>query len=46
MPVYEFSVKDRSGKDTQGVRDVESHEALVTQLRAEGFLILSIRELK
>ena len=46
MPLFEYSVKNRSGVDDQGVRDVESHEALVAQLRAEGFLIMSIREVK
>ncbi len=46
MPVYEYTVKDRSGKDSQGTRDIESQEALVSQLRAEGFFILGIRESK
>ncbi len=46
MPVYEYLVKDKSGKDSLGTRDVESQEALVSQLRAEGFFILSIHESK
>ena len=45
MPVFEYTLKDRAGKDHHGVRDVDSHTTLVTQLRAEGFLIISIREL-
>lgn len=44
MPLYEYLLKDRAGKDHQGTREVESQEALVTQLRAEGFLIISIRQ--
>jgi len=46
MPVFEYVLKDKSGKDHKGVRDVDSHTTLVTQLRAEGFLIISISELK
>lgn len=46
MPFYEYSVKDRSGKNHQGSREVESQDALVAQLRSEGFFILSIHEAK
>lgn len=46
MPVYEYSVKDKSGKDSQGSRDVPSQQELVAELRAEGFFILSVRESK
>ncbi len=46
MPTFEYLVKDRSGKSSQGVREIESQEALVTQLRSEGFFIISIHEAK
>lgn len=46
MPLYEYLVKDRSGKSSQGEREMASQEALVTQLRSEGFFIISIHEMK
>lgn len=46
MPTYEYLVKDRSGKSSQGVREMDSQESLVSQLRTEGFFIISIHEAK
>ncbi len=46
MPQFEYVLKDRSGKNQVGAREADSQESLVTQLRAEGFLIISIHESK
>ncbi len=46
MPSYEYQVKDKSGKDVQGVLDAEDTSSLVKQLKAQGYLVVRIQEVK
>jgi len=46
MPTFEYSVKDRSGKSHKGSEQADTQEMLITRLRSQGYLIVSIRELK
>ncbi len=46
MPSYEYQVKDKTGKDIQGVLEAEDTTELVRQLKSQGYLVVRIQEVK
>lgn len=46
MPSYEYWVKDKSGKDVQGVLEADDSTELVKKLKAQGYLVIRIQEVK
>ena len=46
MISFEYQVKDKTGKDIEGVLDAEDSTALVKQLKAQGYLVIRIQEVK
>lgn len=46
MPAFQYVVKDQSGKQKTGVKECESQQLLVSQLREQGFTIKSVKQLK
>lgn len=46
MPTFEYQVKDKSGKNQAGVQDGPDVNAVVANLRSQGFMILRVNEVK
>lgn len=46
MPSFEYQVKDKTGKDLQGVQDAQDEQELVRQLKAQGYLVVRIGQVK
>ncbi len=46
MPTFEYQVKDKSGKNQAGVQDAPDVNAVVSNLRSQGFMILKVNEVK
>ena len=46
MPAFEYQVKDKSGKNQTGIQESKDVATLVQSLRAEGFIILRVNEVK
>lgn len=46
MPSFEYQVKDKAGKDIQGVLDAEDSTDLVKKLKAQGYLVIRVQEVK
>ena len=46
MPTFEYQVKDKSGKNQTGAQDAPDVNAVVTNLRSQGFMILRVSEVK
>lgn len=42
MPQFEYQVKDKTGKDLQGVQDAQDEQELVRQLKTQGYLVVRI----
>ncbi len=42
MPSFEYCVKDKTGKDLQGVQDAQDAQELVRQLKTQGYLIVRV----
>ena len=46
MPTFEYQVKDKSGKNQSGVQEAADVNAIIANLRSQGFMILRINEVK
>ncbi|HPW64715.1 MAG TPA: hypothetical protein PLY30_01040, partial [Candidatus Omnitrophota bacterium] len=46
MPSFSYLVKDKSGKDVTGVEDAPDTGELVRKLKAQGFMVIRIEEVK
>ena len=46
MPTFEYQVKSKSGKNQTGVQDGPDVNAVVANLRSQGFMILRVNEVK
>ncbi len=46
MPSFEYSVKDKSGKDLKGIQDAVDTAELVRQLKAQGYVVVRVEEIK
>lgn len=46
MPVFEYQIKDKSGKDQVGMQEAHDLDSLVSSLRAQNFIIIRIQEVK
>lgn len=46
MPFFEYQVKSKDGKDQLGVQEAQDAAALISILRAQGFMIIKIQEVK
>lgn len=46
MPSFEYQVKDKTGKDLQGVQDAQDEQELVRQLKAQGYLVVRVGHVK
>ncbi|MSR76981.1 MAG: type II secretion system F family protein [Candidatus Omnitrophica bacterium] len=46
MPVFEYQVKDKSGKTQNGIQEAKDVSSLVQGLRADGFIIIRVNETK
>ena len=46
MPSFEYQVKDRGGKDQQGIQEAADVGTLVSTLRNQGFIIIRVSEVR
>jgi len=46
MPSFEYWVKDKAGKDLKGAQDAKDAQELVSQLKAKGYLVVRVEEVK
>lgn len=46
MPSFEYLVKDKTGKDLKGVQEADDSDALVKQLKTQGYLVIRVTEIK
>jgi type IV pilus assembly protein PilC len=46
MASFEYYAKDKAGKDVRGVQDAEDATDLVRKLKAQGYLVIRIEEIK
>lgn len=46
MPVFEYQVKDKTGKDANGVQEAPDVGTLVTDLRSKGFIIVRVNKIE
>lgn len=46
MPVFEYQVKDKTGKDNSGVQEAPDVSTLVADLRSKGFIIVRVTKME
>ena len=46
MPSFAYLVKDKTGKDLKGVQDAPDAQDLVRQLKAQGYLVIRVEQVK
>ena len=46
MPAFEYQVKDKGGKDQNGVQEAPDVGTLVSTLRSQGYIIIRVNEVK